>query len=64
MLGVFLIVFLSPFLCIFWLCCLIRGITHKNNNKSQNNQSVHYIDDEERRINEWGLDDDWRWGKL
>ena len=66
MFAMFLIMLIAPGMGIFVLYCVIRGLFGKHDNQ-QNNQSYH-IDsrakDEERRINEWGLDDDWRWGKL
>ncbi len=63
MFATFLIMLIAPGMCIFVLYCVIRGLFGKHD-KSNNHYSYHYIDDEEQRINEWGLDDDWRWGKL
>lgn len=63
MFATFLIMLIAPSMCIFVLFCVIYGLFGKYD-KPQNHQRIHYLDDEERRINEWGLDDDWRWGKL
>lgn len=63
MFAMFLIMLIAPGMGIFVLYCVIRGLFSKHD-KSHNHHSHHYVDDEERRINEWGLDDDWRWGKL
>ena len=63
MFATFLIMLIAPGVGIFVLYCVIRGLFCKHD-KPQNHQTIHYIDDEEQRINEWGLDDDWRWGKL
>lgn len=63
MLTTFLIMLIVPSMCIFVLFCVIYGLFGKHD-KPHNNKSYHHIDDEERRINEWGLDDGWRWGKL
>ena len=66
MFALMLIMLIFPAISIWILYCVIVGLFGKHDNQ-QNNQS-HHIDsrakDEERRINEWGLDDDWRWGKL
>ena len=64
MASVFLLLVLLP--AMFYICIgTIVSLLKKP--KDKKNQS-HHIDirakDEERRINEWGLDDDWRWGKL
>lgn len=67
MFATFLIMLITPSMGIFILYCLISGLIHKHD-KPQNNPPSYHIDDrakeEEWRINEWGLDDDWRWGKL
>lgn len=63
MFAMFLIMLIAPGIGIFVLYCVICGLFGKHD-KPQNHQRIHYIDDEEQRINEWGLDDDWRWGKL
>ena len=63
MFAMFLIMLITPGMGIFVLYCVIRGLFGKHD-KSHNHYSYHYVDDEEQRINEWGLDDDWRWGKL
>lgn len=67
MFATFLIMLIFPGVGIFLLHCLICGLFGKRD-KPQNNLPSYHIDnraeDEERRINEWGLDDDWRWGKL
>ena len=46
----------------------VAAIQMSCDDNQQNNQSSYHIDsrtkEEERRINEWGLDDDWRWGRL
>lgn len=63
MFTTFLIMLIAPSMCIFVLFCVIYGLFGKHD-KPQNHQRVYYIDDEEQCINEWGLDDDWRWGKL
>ena len=66
MFALMLIMLIYPAIGIWIVYCTIVGLFGKHDNQ-QNNQSYH-IDsrakDEERRINEWGLDDDWRWGKL
>lgn len=63
MFATFLIMLIAPGMCIFVLFCVIYGLFGKHD-KPQNHQRTHCIDDEEQRINEWCLDDDWRWGKL
>lgn len=67
MFSVILIMLISPAICIWTLYCIIVGLFGKHNNK-QNHQLSYHIDsrakEEEQRINEWGLDDDWRWKKL
>lgn len=67
MISVMLIVLIAPVMGIYILYCLLCGLFGKHD-KQQNNQPSYHIDsrakEEERRINEWGLDDDWRWGKL
>ena len=66
MFALMLIMLIFPAIGICILYCVIVGLFGKHDNQ-QNNQSYH-IDsrtkEEERRINEWGLDDNWRWGKL
>lgn len=67
MIATFLIMLIAPGMGIFILYCLISGLFNKHD-KSQSNHLPHSIDvqarKEEQRINEWGLDDDWRWRKL
>ena len=67
MLALMLIMLIFFFFSIWILYCVIVGVFGKHDDE-QNNQQSYHIDsrakDEERRINEWGLDDDWRWGKL
>lgn len=63
MFAMFLIMLIAPGMGIFVLYCVICGLFGKHD-KSRNYYSYHYVDDEEQRINEWGLDDDWNWGKL
>ena len=66
MIATMLLLLIFPAMGIWIVYCTIVGLFGKHDNQ-QNNQSYH-IDsrakDEERRINEWGLDDDWRWRKL
>ena len=64
MASVFLLLVLLP---VMFYICIGTIVSLFKKSKYKKNQSYH-IDsrakDEERRINEWGLDDDWRWGKL
>ena len=66
MIATMLLLLIFPAIGIWIVYCTIVGLFGKHDNQ-QNNQSYH-IDscakEEERRINEWGLDDDWRWGRL
>lgn len=63
MFALMLIMLIFPAIGIWTLYCVIVGLFGKHDN-----QQSYHIDsrakEEERRINEWGLDDDWRWGKL
>lgn len=67
MFALMLIMLIFPAIGIWTLYCVIVGLFGKHD-EPQNNQLSYHIDsrarEEERRINEWGLDDDWRWGKL
>lgn len=67
MFALMLIMLIFPAIGIWTLYCVIVGLFGKHDNQ-QNNQSSYHIDsrakEEEQRINEWGLDDDWRWRKL
>ena len=64
MASVFLLLVLLPVMFYIWIGTIISLFKKPKDKKNQS----YYIDsrakDEERRINEWGLDDDWRWGKL
>ena len=64
MASVFLLLVLLPVMFYIWIGTIVSLFKKPKDKKNQS----HYIDsrakDEERRINEWGLDDDWRWGKL
>ena len=64
MASVFLLLVLLP---VTFYICIGTIISLFKNPKDKKNQSYHIDNrakDEERRINECGLDDDWRWGKL
>ena len=67
MIATMLLLLIFPAIGIWIVYCIIVGLLGKHDNQ-QNNQSSYHIDsrakEEERRINEWGLDDDWRWGRL
>ena len=67
MIATMLLLLIFPALGIWIVYCTIVGLSEKHDNQ-QNNQSSYHIDsrakEEERRINKWGLDDDWRWGRL
>ena len=67
MIATMLLLLIFPAIGIWIVYCTIVGLFGKHDNQ-QNNQSFYHIDsrakEEERRINEWGLDDDWRWGRL
>ena len=64
MASVFLLLVLLPVMFYIWIGAIVSLFKKPKDKKNQ----LHHIDnrakDEERRINEWGLDDDWRWGKL
>ena len=66
MFALMLIMLIFPAIGIWIVYCTIVGLFEKHDNQ-QNNQSSYHIDsrtkEEERRINEWGYDDE-RWGKL
>lgn len=67
MFALMLIMLIFSAIGIWTLYCTIVGLFGKHD-KQQNNQSSYHIDsrakEEELRINEWGLDDDWRLRKL
>ena len=67
MIATMLLLLISPAIGIWIVYCTIVGLFGKHDTQ-QNNQSSYHIDsrakEEERRINKWGLDDDWRWGRL
>ena len=67
MIATMLLLLIFPAIGIWIVYCTIVGLFGKHDNQ-QNNQSSYHIDsrakEEDRRINEWGLDDDWRWGRL
>lgn len=67
MFAVFLLLILFPVMCYIWIGAIV-SLFKRPKNKPQNNHQSYGIDiqakEEEQRINEWGLDDDWRWGKL
>lgn len=67
MFATFLLLILFPVMCYIWIGAIV-SLFKRSKNKSQNNHQSHGIDiqarEEEQRINEWGLDDDWRWRKL
>lgn len=67
MIATMLLLLIFPAIGIWIVYCTIVGLLGKHDNQ-QNNQPYYHIDsrakEEERRIHEWGLDDDWRWGRL
>ncbi len=67
MFALMLIMLIFPAIGIWIVYCVIVGLFGKHD-EPQDNHRLYHIDsrakEEERRINEWGLDDDWRWGKL
>ena len=64
MASVFLLLVLLP--VMFYICIgtIISLFKKPKDKKNQSYGIDNHAKDEERRINEWGLDDDWRWGKL
>ena len=67
MIATMLLLLIFPAIGIWVVYCTIVGLFGKHD-KPQDNQCLYHIDsrtkEEERQINEWGLDDDWRWGRL
>lgn len=67
MIATMLLLLIFPTIGIWIVYCTIVGLFGKHD-KSQDNQYLYHVDsrakEEERHINEWGLDDDWRWGRL
>ena len=63
MIATILLMLIFPGIGIWLMYCIIVGLFGNHDN-----QPPHHVDsrtkEEERRINEWGLDDDWRWRKL
>lgn len=66
MFALMLIMILFPVMCYILIGTLISLFKKPKNKNEQklSNQIDTRAKEEERRINEWGLDDDWRWGKL
>ena len=69
-LSVMTFIIIGPMIVISGIVALIKELSNigKGNNQSQSNQSKYNIryetlEEEERRINEWGYDDE-RWGRL
>ena len=64
MASVFLLLVLLPVMFYIWIVAIVSLFKKPKDKKNQ----LYHIDsrakEEERRINEWGLDDDWRWRKL
>ena len=67
MIATMLLLLIFPAIGIWIVYCVIVGLFGKHD-KPQDNQCLYHVDnrtkEEERRINKWGLDDDWRWGRL
>ena len=64
MASVFLLLVLLPVMFYIWIGTIISLFKKQKDKKNQSYHIDSRVKDEERRINEWGLDDDWRWGKL
>ena len=64
MASVFLLLVLLPVMFYIWIGTIISLFKKSKDKKNQSYHIDSRTKDEERRINEWGLDDDWRWGKL
>ena len=64
MASVFLLLVLLPVMFYIWIGTIISLFKkHKDKeNKSHNMDSR--AKDEERRIREWGVDEEWRWGEV
>ena len=63
MFSLMLIMLIFPAIGVWTLYCVIVGLFGKHDDE-QNNHIDSRAKEEERRTNEWGLDDDWRWGRL
>lgn len=61
---VFLLLVLLPVMFYIWIGTIISLFKKPKDKKNQSYHIDSRAKEEERRINEWGLDDDWRWGKL
>lgn len=63
MIATILLMLIFPGVAIWLMYCTIVGLFGNHDN-----QPSYRVDnrakEEERRINEWRLDDNWRWGKL
>ena len=64
MASVFLLLVLLPVMFYIWIGTIVSLFKKPKDKKNQSYNIDSRAKDEERRINEWGLDDDWRWGKL
>lgn len=69
-LSVMTFIIIGPMLAISGIVALIKELSNsgKDNSQNQSNQTKYNIryetpEEEERRINEWGYDDE-RWGRL
>lgn len=64
MASVFLLLVLLPVMFYIWIGIIVSLFKKTKDKKNQSYHIDNRTKEEERRINEWGLDDDWRWGKL
>lgn len=64
-LSVMTFIIIGPMLVISGIVALIKELSNigKGNNQSKYNIRYETPEEEERRINEWGYDDE-RWGRL
>ena len=61
---VFLLLVLLPVMFYIWIGAIVSLFKKPKDDKNQSYSIDSRAKEEERRINEWGLDDDWRWGRL
>ena len=64
MVSVFLLLVLLPVMFYILIGTIVSLFKNPKDKKNQSYRIDSHAKDEDRRINEWGLDDDWRWGKL